>query len=558
MAAQAVAASPVTDVLVIGAGGAGLRAALAARAAGCAVTVLHTHSGASPFILAFNALTAGADSGDSAERYGADMVRGGAGLNDRRLVSSLVHGTGAVVSELAEWGVPFARTEADYTLRHLGGSSCPRSVYVREGTGKAALRVMAARAREHGVELVAGVRVLSLLRHGGRVVGALAVRLRDGALFTVQAGAVVLAAGGAGRIYAGSTYPTDVNGSGYALAYAAGATLVDMEFVQFEPTVVAPPLACHGMEMPTAMLGDGAMLLNNQGEQFMLRYNPGHGEKGVEKAFLACCIQREVDEGRGFPGGTVLFDARVLPPQVLEGYPNHVRRLRAAALDPAREAVPVRPAAHSHMGGVHIEPGGGTGVPGLFAAGEVTGGVHGASRLAGNSGSDVLVNGGLAGRSAAAFASGGQPGTVPIAVLAAEAFAAMPTGEILLAKQVKERVSNILAHGAGLIRSEALLQAGRTELAEVGALLATTSASTQLNGGDARTVDIPAVVEHLEAQQHLLVAEMILASALARTESRGAHRRTDCPERDDLHWTCHLAIRRTEGGAMAISSHPVT
>lgn len=186
-----------------------------------------------------------------------------------------------------------------------------------EGTGRVILDHLARRAAALGVEVLAGWQAVSLLDDADGVAGALLYRKAGERLLAVQAGAVVLAAGGIGRLYDDSTYPADVAAGAYALAYDAGATLIDMEFVQFEPTVTVHPAACRGMEMPTAMLGDGATLLNAAGERFMFRHNPEHGEKRIEKARMSLAIQDEIDAGRGFPDGTVAMDTTLVPAEKL-------------------------------------------------------------------------------------------------------------------------------------------------------------------------------------------------------------------------------------------------
>src|SRR5699024_9985589 len=209
------------------------------------------------------------------------------------------------------------------------------------------------------------------------------------------------ALGGVGRLYGDTTYPADIHGDSFRLALEAGAQLVDMEFMQFEPVVTYCPAGARGMEMPTAMLGDGAHLLNRHGERFMFRYNPDHGEKNIEKASMALCIAEEVAAGRGLEGGTVRFDTTVLAPEVLESYVQHCKRLRHAGLDPAKIGPLVRPAAHSIMGGIRVDATGFTHVSGLYACGEAAGGFHGASRIAGNGAGEAMAMGWVVGRHAA-------------------------------------------------------------------------------------------------------------------------------------------------------------
>lgn len=537
------------DVLVLGGGLAGHRAAAAARGAGASVVLAYHGRGASQHIIGFNVPLGHADPRDTPDIYFDDMVRGGYGLNERRLVRALADGAHQALAQLEAIGVPFARAGERYAQRHLSGNTYARSVYHPQGIGRLALERLIAHCADSGVQAYSGWKAVALLRDGTDVVGALLAKRNSPELLAVHAGATVLATGGIGAIYADSTYPADVAADSYALAYAAGATLIDMEFVQFEPTVVVHPAGCRGMEMPTAMLGDGAVLANAAGERFMFRYNPEHGEMQIEKARMALCIQREIDAGRGLPDGSVLFDTTTMPAERLESYVAHCKRLRAAGLDPARSAAHVRPAAHSQMGGVLIDERTFTGVPGLFAAGEAGGGVHGASRIAGNGASDVIVFGGIAGEAAAGqrLDLAGRPWQcIHDAVI--ETLRRAPGGSGAASPdEIKGEVCAIMLQAAGLFRSESSLARGAAQLDEL---------QKRVDSGLALKNRVDAV-RALEAAHIVLVGRMIVASAQARRESRGAHQRTDFPASDDAHWLRHTGIHRDAAGAMALESVPI-
>ena len=525
-----------TDVLVIGGGLAGLRAAVAARAAGARVVQAFHGRGASQYIIGFNAPVGHADPRDGPEAYYEDTMAGGYAINDPALVRLLAEGAVPALRELEAIGVPFARVGGKFAQRLLSGNRYPRSVYHPEGIGKHGLERLAARAQSLGVESLAGFKAVGLLRDGAEVTGALLARVATGQLVAVHAKATVLASGGIGAIYADSTYPADVASDSFALAHAAGAALIDMEFVQFEPTVVVHPAGCRGMEMPTAMLGDGAHLRDKAGERFMFRHNPEHGELKIEKARMALAIQQEIDAGRGLPDGTVLFDTRVLAPDKLESYVGHCRRLRAAGLDPAVEAPRVRPAAHSVMGGVRVDATLRTTAPNLFAAGEAAGGVHGASRLAGNGAADVIVFGGLAGRNAADHAARSRPATRDRARIEREGLARLerPAGrsDAPTPDDIRDSVRATLLEGAGLYRSRASLERAIARLEA----LAHAAAS-----GLARRTPRDSL-RALEAANMVATGLHVARSALARTESRGAHQRTDHASRDDANWMRHVVV----------------
>jgi succinate dehydrogenase/fumarate reductase flavoprotein subunit len=527
-----------TDILVLGGGLAGLRAAIAARASGAEVTMAYFARGASPYILGCNTPIGHADPRDAPSVYFDDMVRGGYELNDRRLVRVMSEQAVDAWRELAGLGIPFTRREGVLAQRHLSGNTYPRSIFVAAGTGRVIMEHLTAHAEQIGVNAISGRKVVALLQDGGEVVGALLWDRRSRAFIAVTARATVMAMGGIGRIYSDSTYPSDVGSDAYGLALKAGARLIDMEFVQFEPVVTVWPQECRGMEMPTAMLGDGAHLLNAAGERFMFRYNPGHGEKQIEKARMSLCIQTEIDEGRGLPDGTVTFDTTVLDRATLESYVSHVKRLRNAGVDPALTPPRVRPAAHSQMGGVFIDDTGWSGVPGLYAGGESAGGVHGASRLAGNGCSDTLVFGALAGRGAAE----GMLSPVERDWRAIVAAALAPLRDRIgvngatTATEVKTEIRDLMPAAAGIWRNREQLEAG----------LARLEACTRTAAGNLAIGGIEQAVEALELDHMLVTARTIVEAALLRTESRGAHQRTDFPE-SDAAWLKHTSFR--VGGA---------
>jgi succinate dehydrogenase/fumarate reductase flavoprotein subunit len=534
------------DVLVIGGGIAGFQAAVAAARQGARVAIAYAGHGASPYVLGVNAPLADEDPSDTPALYAEDMLRGGYGLNDRPLVQALAEEGAAAALELAALGVPFARRGDRFRQRHLSGNTCARSLYVPEGTGRAILEALTKAADAAGIERLSGYRALRLLCMDGAVVGALLHSRQKDALLAASAGAVVLAAGGIGRIYEDSTYPVDVAADSCALALEAGAVLIDMEFVQFEPTVTVHPEACRGLEMPTAMLGDGAHLINATGERFMLRYNPEHAEKRIEKAKLSLCIQREIDEGRGFPDRSVAFDTTQLDPATLEGYVTHVKRLRAAGLDPARDMPRIRPAAHSIMGGVRIDASCRSDVSGLLVCGEAAGGIHGASRLAGNGGGEIVAFGRIAGRTAGT-ARMSDIDSVPLARHALDRLretCRQPSST--RHADAATRLGIRMTASCGLYRERGGLESALTELkAERAAWGAGTASDT-----------LDALAANRSMYNRLLAAEVVVAAALRRTESRGAHQRRDFPATDEINWTCHIATT-AQDGALVQTQVPV-
>lgn len=515
-----------TDILVLGSGIAGYQAARMAANDGLSVSIVGLAKGASPYVLGFNAALENGSAGDSIAQFYNDTFSGGYEIGDRTLVHTVTQEARIAYQELQALGVPFEMNSEGPALRHLSGSRYPRSVYVKSGTGNAILSAISKAAAQLGVKEYLGLRVVSLIKVDKRVCGALAFNRHSGELTAFLAANVILATGGIGGLYDDSTYPADVCGDSYALALDAGATLVDMEFVQFEPTVVSTPLKVKGMEMPTAMLGDGAILVNAHGERFMGRYNFPDYEKRIEKAKLALYIQKEIDEGRGTDNASVYFDATGLTPECLHGYVTHYRRLMNSGVDPAVTPVQIHPAAHSLMGGVKIDGRCYSGVEGLFVCGEAAGGVHGASRIAGNGASDVIVFGRVAGKHA-------QRSLCPLSPAQINRANEIATEHFALARQSKfpgddippyiQNIRQIMASKVGIRRSGVAIKEAVDALESILADI-----ENAWNGSP-----LHPLAGHRAAA---LVGLAIASSAFKREESRGAHFRTDFPTLNDELW----------------------
>jgi aspartate oxidase len=528
-----------TDVLVLGAGIGAYQAAIAAAKTGVKVKIVGHAKGASPYILGFNA-PLDVRGGDSPEKYFADTLEGGYHLGNRALIARLSREAEDAFCELQEWGVPFETRGGRPALRHLSGSRFPRSVFVKEGTGTAIHRALQRQADALGVERHLGLKIVRLVESQGSVIGALA-KNQEGQLSGFRAGSTILALGGIGGLYDDSTYPTDVVGDSYALALDVGATLVDMEFVQFEPTVVTHPGAVKGMEMPTAMFGDGAIMLNAIGERFMCRYNPESCEKQIEKAKIALMIQTEIDEGRGTADGSVWFDATKLDSDCLKGYVAHYRRLVAAGVDPAREPVQIKPAAHSLMGGVKIDERCFSGVAGLFVCGEAAGGLHGASRIAGNGASDAIVLSRVAGRSAAQAQCACSQERFEQAMMAGIKRSVI--SDESLASEYLGSIRNTMSAFVGIRRSRSGLLQAMECLDHIRLKIAQHWDGSVLN-----------VLNSV--RNAAMVASAIAQSAQLREESRGAHFRRDFPD-VDRSWQHSIEINFGPGGLLRASKGPL-
>jgi len=549
-----------TPVLIVGAGAAGLRAAieLVGLGVGCLVLGKRAHGDAHTRMAAggINASLGTRDPDDRWELHFADTLREGHFVCDPHAVELLCREAPHRVHELRAWGCPFHETpDGSIDQRYFGAQSRRRTCFVGDRTGEAVLGTLVERAREVGVHWRQDVFVTRILTDGGRAVGAVGCDLASGRPVVFHAGAVVLAAGGFTSAYERGTSRRDENnGDAVALAYDAGAALRDMEFVQFHPTGMAAPPELRGQLVSEAVRGEGGRLVNAAGERFMERYAPERMELDARDV-VARAIDTEVREGRGTPGGAVLLDASHLEADLIhERLPGFVEQFRALGVDVTRQPVEVAPTAHYAMGGVAVDfTTGATTVDGLFAIGEATAGVHGANRLGGNSLAETLVFGRITGARLADQVAKRPAGRVSEGVVAGP-LAALDR----LARAEGEHAPDALAHEvgrllwehAGIVRTGAGLREGLEKLDDV------KRRSRQIG---ALGFGSGAFVAALELSFTLLAAEAILRSASLREESRGAHFRRDTPEPRDAWRRTILCTRVGDEGApgMRLDTAPV-
>lgn len=503
-----------TDVLVVGRGVAGLMAALAAAEAGARVVVAGIGNGASSWLQGVNVPLGHADPRDGPAALEADILREGHGESDPLLAQATALEAEAAFETLLRIGVDFAQDDGRFRQRHPSGSTYPRCCYVASAMwGPVALQALKTALRARPDVSLLRARFVRFLRDGEGVIGAVGRDERSDENLLVRTPRVILAAGGLGDLYGHSTYPADTYGASYAMAAVAGAKLSGMEFVQFEPLVGAAPETIRGFVIPTTLFGDGAFLVDARGRRFLLETRP-QGEAGIGKEELVHAIARTALAGRALPSGAVWLDTTRVPRQVLEAYPWFWRFMTKHGIDPSRERIEIRPAAHTCLGGIVVDSGRRTTLPGLFAAGEAAGGVHGAGRLAGGSGTDVIVSGRRAGLSAAATTADAPDRETALAV--AETFFS-PNAEPDLpperAQVMGAEARAILSRAAGIWRDGAGLSAG---LRAIGRL------ADEAAGALASPASL-----RLRIQDRLRVSAMIIEAALARRESRGAHQRLD-------------------------------
>ena len=580
------------DVLVVGAGGAGLRAAIEAAAQGASVGLIcKSLLGKAHTVMAEGgvaAALANTDGRDSWQVHFRDTMRGGKMLNDWRMAELLAREAPARVVELEGWGALFDRTPDGRILqRNFGGHQYPRLAHVGDRTGLEMIRTLQDKTvHSPGIDVYMECTVARLLKDDGRISGALAYRRETGRFVVFRTKAVVLATGGIGRAYKINSNSWEYTGDGHALAYDAGADLIGMEFVQFHPTGMVWPLSVRGILVTEGVRGEGGVLKNSQGERFMFRYIPemfradfadteDEADRWVAEVIagrtatvrrppelltrdvVARAIAQEVREGRGSPHGGAFLDiaSRRKPEEIRKKLPSMYQQFyELADVDITQQPMEVGPTTHYMMGGVRVdaETQAAT-VPGLFAAGEVAGGLHGANRLGGNSLSDLLVFGRRAGLGAAAYAKAyaGDPqvDAREIEAITAELLAPFDHvgGENPYA--VHDGLQDMMGTYVGIARSESDLRTALSELERLRARAARVGVEghRQYNPGWHVAVDL----------RHLLtVSEAVTRAALERRESRGAHMRVDYPDSEPAFATVNVVVRR-RGDAMTVDQEPI-
>ena len=523
------------NVLVIGTGGAGLRAAIAARHAGVEVVVIgkrdrldaHTVLAAG----GINAALGTVDPEDSWQQHFADTMREGYYLSDPRVVEIMTREAPAAINELADWGCPFARTsEGKLDQRYFGAHTYRRTCYAGDYTGRAVLSTLADQTQKLGIPVIENQYVSRLLTADNQCFGAAAFDLHTGDRTVFEADAVVLCAGGHTRIWRRSSSRRDENyGEGMWLAYQAGAHLMDMELVQFHPTGMLLPEEAAGTLVTEAVRGEGGRLYNAQGERFMERYDPERMELSSRDR-IALANYTEIKEGRGGPNGGVFLDVTRLGKDViLEKLPRMYRQfVEYQMLDIAKEPMEVAPTAHYSMGGIVVDPPThATEVGGLFAAGECTAGLHGANRLGGNSLAETLVFGRRAGEAAARF-SLERESQLRSRRAIDEAYADLDSlihNGTELSRALQRAVRNLMWERCGVVRGATDMERALGLLDEVRSALPSVDVRPSEEGwGDLAQV--------LDLQAMLGTAEATLRGAIVRQETRGAHIRSDFPEPD--------------------------
>ena len=583
------------DVLVIGSGGAGLRAAIEASAAGVSVgMVCKCLLGKAHTVMAeggIAAALANVDERDSWKVHFADTMRGGQYVNNWRMAELHAKEAPDRVRELEAWGAVFDRTPDGRILqRNFGGHKYPRLAHVGDRTGLEMIRTLQDHGVHRGIDVHMEVCVLTLLKDGERVVGVFGYDRERGQFKVFRAKAVVLATGGIGKAYKITSNSWDCTGDGHSLAYHAGAALIDMEYVQFHPTgMVWPPSVC-GMLVTEGVRGEGGVLTNKDGKRFMFDFIPDNykaqtadneeegwrytqGDKNARRPpdlltrdHVARCIVREIKEGRGSPHGGVFLDISWIKKRIPNAEEHIKRKLpsmyhqfkKLGDVDITNEPMEVGPTTHYIMGGIRVDADTqASTVPGLFAAGECAAGINGANRLGGNSLSDLIVFGKRAGEFAAKYAKENKVGQINSAQIEEAARRALEPFNRNVGGtgyegpyQVQYDLQEVMQNLVGIVRREdEMLRAldGLQRLWERARRVGVTG-HREFNPGWHTALDLTNL---------LTVSEAITRAALERKESRGAHFRDDMPDKDPAFGKVSIVLRKGGDGAMQVSREPL-
>jgi succinate dehydrogenase flavoprotein subunit len=584
------------EVLIIGAGGAGLRAAIEASAGGTKVgLVCKSLLGKAHTVMAeggIAAALANVDDRDNWKVHFADTMRGGQYVNNWRMAELHALEAPARVRELEAWGAVFDRTKDGRILqRNFGGHRYPRLAHVGDRTGLEMIRTLQDHGIHQGIEVYMEHTIVTLLKDGDRIAGALGYDRERGRFKVFKAHAVVIATGGIGRAYRITSNSWEYTGDGMSLAYHAGAELIDMEFVQFHPTGMIWPPSVMGILVTEGVRGEGGILCNNQGERFMFKDIPENyksqtadnpeegwrytqGDKDARRPpelltrdHVARCILNEVKAGRGSPHGGVFLDIA----WIKEKIPNaaeHIQKklpsmyhqfMQLANLDITKEPMEVGPTTHYIMGGIRVDAETQmSNVPGLFAAGEAAAGLHGANRLGGNSLSDLLVFGKRAGEFAAKFAKEHGVGAIADSQVESAIRESLEPFERAAQAghdgegpyQIQSDLQEMMQNLVGIVRQEGEMRRALDELSK----LWKRSESVVVHGHRGYN---PGWHTAIDLKHLLTVSEAITRSALERKESRGGHFRDDFPNKAAADGKTNVVIRKGKDGSMQVQREPI-
>ncbi len=536
-----------SDVLIIGSGGAGSRAAIEVDKAGLKALIvskgLSFRSGCTGMAEGgYNAVFKTVDKDDSIEAHIEDTLKGGSYLNDKKLVDVLVHEAPDRLIDLENYGAIFDRLESgEINQRPFGGQQYRRTCFQGDRTGHELITALKEEIIKRDIETIEEVMVTSLVLDENlrQVIGAVGFDIANSQIIYFKAKAVILASGGAGNLYPITSNTIQKNGDGFMLAWNAGANLIDMEQVQFHPTGMVTPDSKKGVLVTEAVRAEGGKLLNKDGERFMKNYAPEKMELATRDV-VARSIYQEIIEGRGSEHGGVYLDITHLPDDLIdEKLETMVLQFKNVGIDIKHEKIEVAPTAHHFMGGVKIKPDCSTNIGNLFAAGEVSGGVHGANRLGGNALADTQVFGKIAGENAAKAASKTDFSENPEMVHEEKTrIESLIKDGSINPKEFKNNLKKLMWEKVGIVREEKTLNEALKQLQEMEKDL------NDLNV-EYKSQYNTELVTALEVINMVEIAMLVVKSAILRRESRGAHFRSDFPESQKV-WERSIVLNKNK------------
>jgi succinate dehydrogenase / fumarate reductase flavoprotein subunit len=547
------------DVLIVGAGGAGLRAAIETHDRGArTLIVCKSLMGKAHTVMAEGGIAAAlgnVDPQDSWKVHFSDTMVEGQNISNWKMAEIFAKEAIDRVYELERYGALFDRTpEGKIMQRPFGAHTYRRLCYIGDRTGLELIRTLEDQVLKRDIPFIDEVSLTAIFRVDGRAAGALGIKLRTGDLALFQCKAIILATGGCGKVYEVTSNSWESTGDGIALAYRAGAELMDMEMIQFHPTGMIYPEGVRGMLVTEAVRGEGGILTNINGERFMERYSPKRKELSARDV-VARSIYNEIIEGRGTPNGAVYLDITHRGADYIKTkLPSmYYQFLEFAGIDITKEKMEVAPTVHYQMGGIRVDPETSlTSVEGLYAAGEVACGLHGANRLGGNSLSDILVFGRRAGIAAGDYVKSVSQLVISEEEVKKEVARVLAPFTIIRGANpfdLKERIAAAMWRYVGIMRNEEDLKKGLEEIRSI------KEEATRVQAKGHRAFN-QSWVESLEVWNMALDCEALITSAIARKESRGAHTRSDYRKQDDPNWLVNI-ITKLKDGQMVQEMVPV-
>lgn len=535
--------SVITDVLVIGSGAAGMMAAIRAQEHNAKVMLItkgRLLAGATVMARGgFQAAVGHSDPDDSPEVHFQDTLRAGGGLNNQNLVRIMTKDILGIVKDLEQWGIELVKDGNRFAQKYREGCSYPRHLHYYDETGKALMKCLSEQIKLREIPVLIETMALKIVIADGKYKGVLALNYGTGEFYTITAKALIIASGGAGRVFAETDNPPVLTGDGYSLAFEAGLDLIDLEMIDFQMAVCFPEKMKNYPPNSSAWISAGARLYNDLGERFMRKYEPEKLER-TSRALINRSVGKELFDGKGTRNGGVYLDLSDIPRDKIERIgPNIARTFQRNGVDLTYQPMELTQVAHTFLGGIAIDENCETSIAGVYAAGEVTGGIHGANRLGGNAVSDPLVFGAVSGVNAANYAnefSMKQPKFTVVEALDSRLRFILENTDGIETVELQKEIRSIMTEHVGVVRDEPRLRLALEKLCRLEPNLDQLYVRGETDREKAHSFK-----QAVETINMHMVGKLVATAALARTESRGTHFRADFPTNNG-NWVKHIAL----------------